>query len=150
MRQLLTILIIGISTAFGQVDRNDIILVSLDSTSLKWIGEGEKVKFRPITESEMEASKYIAIRYINTKVNISKNRLKLKSEYEVYTKQYVGYTDEKGKDFIYINGFCNVVEDFESLKRNLFIVLDGGNCYFQMKIDLKTGECVDFSINGVA
>lgn len=150
MKQLLSILLIGISTAFGQLDDNDIILDSIDNISLKFIGDGEKVKFRTITIKEAEAAKIEAIRFVNTEVTISKNHLKLKSGFEEYTKQYVGYTDEKGNDFIYINGFCNVFEGFESLKQNLLIVFDGGNCYFQMKIDLKTGKCVDFRVNGVA
>lgn len=138
------------ATAFGQLDNKDIIVDSLDSQSLAYIGEGKKVKFSPLIEVDVKKAKNEAILYIEDKVNTPKSRLKLKYSFEKYSKQYVGYQDESGNQFIYINGFCLENENLEKLKKTLLIVLDGGNCFFQMKIDKQTGKCIEFRINGVA
>lgn len=150
MKKLLTLCMIGISVAFGQLDQRDIILIQIDSMSLQFIGEGEKVKFRPVTEQEAERAKNAAIRYIEDKVSAPESYLRLRYRYEKYTKQYVGFTDENGNEFIYINGFCSEYSNIDDLRENLLIVFDGGNCFFRIKIDLKTGKCVSFSIHGVA
>ena len=94
------------ATAFGQLENKDIIVDSLDSQSLANIGEGKKVKFSPLIEVDVQNAKNEAILYIEDKVNTPKSRLKLKYSFEKYSKQYVGYQDESGNQFIYINGFC--------------------------------------------
>ena len=67
-----------------------------------------------------------------------------------YKRQYVAVINEKGEKEVWINFFCK--EDFEYLdwKKELIIVNDGGNCYFNLKVKLTKGEYYDLHINGVA
>ncbi len=141
---------IGISIVFGQLDNRDIIVDSLDSLSIVYIGEGEKVKIIPLSEMEVQKAKEESKQYIDDNVNIPENRSKLIYPLEKYSKQYVGYQDASGNKFVYINGFCRANENAEDLRKTLRIVFDGGNCFFQMKIDIKTGKCVEFRVNGSA
>jgi len=65
-----------------------------------------------------------------------------------YKIQYVPYLNEKGEKEIWINGFC---DDFDSdWKRDIIYVFDGGNCYFSIKLNVLTGECLAIGTNGYA
>jgi hypothetical protein len=64
-----------------------------------------------------------------------------------YNRQYIGIILD-GKKIIYANFFC------ESTGRDwiteFIFVLDGGDCYFQFKYDVDSGEFFDLQVNGVA
>ena len=65
-----------------------------------------------------------------------------------YKIQYVPYTNEKGAKEIWINGFCS---DFDlEWKSEIRYVLDGGNCYFTIQLNVDTGKCLTIGINGYA
>jgi hypothetical protein len=69
-----------------------------------------------------------------------------------YIRQYIGYVNEKGEHIIYINAFIRE-PDFISKKDwldHIPIVMDGGNSYWRIKINLNTKELFKFNINGVA
>lgn len=64
-----------------------------------------------------------------------------------YKRQYVGIL-VGGKHILYINFFC---DDFGmDWKQREVMVKDGGDCYFNIKVNLDTGECYDFFVNGEA
>ena len=68
-------------------------------------------------------------------------------DFNKYYKQYVCYIDSSGDSIIYINGFCKIpefiVSDSTGLvrfiprdwKKTIFIIEDGGSCYWRMKIN---------------
>ncbi|WP_340064426.1 hypothetical protein [Ascidiimonas aurantiaca] len=64
-------------------------------------------------------------------------------------RQYVPVINEKGEKEIWINFFCN---DWESddWKKDLMIVHDGGNCYFNIKVNLTNKTYSELRINGYA
>ena len=65
-----------------------------------------------------------------------------------YKRQYVPTINEKGEQEIWINFFCDdIIENWES---NLVHVMDGGNCYFNLTINLVTKKVVSFYVNGEA
>ena len=69
-------------------------------------------------------------------------------ELQNYKIQYVPYLNEKGEKEIWINGFC---DDFDSdWKKEIISVFDGGNCYFTIRLNLSTGECLEIGTNGYA
>lgn len=64
-----------------------------------------------------------------------------------YMRQYLGIVEE-GEQIIYANFFCNSHEiDWHN---DYVFVLDGGDCYFQVKYNPATGEFFDLSVNGEA
>ena len=67
---------------------------------------------------------------------------------EEYKIQYVPYLNANGQKEVWINGFCN---DFESdWKNQILSVFDGGNCFFTIRLNLETGECLEIGTNGYA
>ena len=60
-------------------------------------------------------------------------------------RQYLGIVED-GAEVIYANFFCNAHDD--DWHNELVMVMDGGDCYFQVKYDPGTDKFFDFSVNG--
>ena len=69
-------------------------------------------------------------------------------ELDRYKRQYVPVINVKGEKEVWINCFCDTWNS--DWKKEILDVLDGGNCYFQMKINLTEKKYYDFMVNGVA
>ena len=67
-----------------------------------------------------------------------------------YKLQYVAVINNKGEQEVWINGFCDQVRRNEIWKKEIIHVKDGGNCYFNFKINLTTKTCYEISVNGYA
>jgi hypothetical protein len=65
-----------------------------------------------------------------------------------YYKQLITVINLKGQKEVWVNCLCRINDT--SWKKDVVIVEDGGNCYFQLKINLTTGVVSEFFINGVA
>jgi len=64
-----------------------------------------------------------------------------------YHRQYVGFL-LVGRKIIYANYFCNDMGIH--WETEYVFILDGGDCYFQFKYDVETGDSFDLRINGEA
>jgi hypothetical protein len=62
-----------------------------------------------------------------------------------YKRQYVAVLNSKGEKEVWINCFCEA-EGYE-WKNQIMIVADGGNCYFNLKVNLRTKTCYELSVN---
>lgn len=65
-----------------------------------------------------------------------------------YKRQYVGVINSKGEKEVWVNCFCNTWN--KNWKTNLIMVHDGGNCYFNLKINLTIGQYYELMVNGDA
>ena len=63
-----------------------------------------------------------------------------------YKRQYIAVINDKGEKEVWINCFCNAQE--KHWKTKIILVEDGGNCYFNLKINLTTKDCFEVSVNG--
>ena len=62
-----------------------------------------------------------------------------------YMRQYLGIVED-GQQIIYANFFCTINEmDWHS---EYVFVMDGGDCFFQVKYNPESGEFFDLSVNG--
>lgn len=66
-----------------------------------------------------------------------------------YKRQYIVALNNKGEKLVWVNCFCKGNLDYFTKKAPM-IVMDGGNCFFNIKINLTTKEYFDFSVNGDA
>jgi len=66
-----------------------------------------------------------------------------------YKRQYIPYLSKNGTKHIKIICFC---EDFgnNNWKKDILLVDDGGDCFFQVIINLATNTYSDLMINGIA
>lgn len=63
-----------------------------------------------------------------------------------YKRQYLGYLNEKGERIVWINALCgNDLNDW--LKNDTVIVLDGGSCYWNVRVNLMTKQVFNFGVN---
>lgn len=68
---------------------------------------------------------------------------------DTYYKQVIAGVNEKGEKEVYLNCLCSVANK-KDWKKVFIMVLDGGNCYFQVRINLKTKKIISFVVNGLA
>ncbi|MEQ9302850.1 MAG: hypothetical protein RJQ14_02970, partial [Marinoscillum sp.] len=62
-----------------------------------------------------------------------------------YTLQIVPFFNEQGEQEVWINGFC---DNAPRWRNEVVWVLDGGNCYFTMRINLANGQLISAGTNG--
>ena len=65
-----------------------------------------------------------------------------------YKRQYVAMMNKEGEKIVWVNAFCDDWD--QNWRKELMFVLDGGNCYFNLKINLTTRTCFDLWVNGEA
>lgn len=67
---------------------------------------------------------------------------------EKYKRQYIAVLNKKGEKEVWVNCFCDTWD--ENWRKELIVVNDGGNCYFQLKINLSKMKLYGFRVNGSA
>ncbi len=65
-----------------------------------------------------------------------------------YKRQYMPYLNPKGEKEVWINCFCRF--QGQDWRKSPVFVLDGGNCYFNLKVNLSRGTYYDLMVNGSA
>jgi hypothetical protein len=65
-----------------------------------------------------------------------------------FKRQYVAAVNDKGEKEVWINCFCEIGGD--NWKTSIIFVEDGGNCFFNLKVNLTNENCYDLSVNGYA
>jgi hypothetical protein len=148
------------SNGQGRDTHNKVAIMSCDSNQ-EWIFKD--CKSTDLTNSEFEQIEIIlknAILIYNQEQ--SKLFESLKNKYpkanfekksffidlNQYYRQYLPVMNENGEKEIWINCFCNAMEI--DWRENLIFVLDGGNCYFNLKINLSKQTYYDLIVNGDA
>ncbi|MGZ3777637.1 MAG: hypothetical protein ACXVI9_08550 [Mucilaginibacter sp.] len=66
-----------------------------------------------------------------------------------YYKQFLAVINTKGEKIIWANCFCSI-NNFPYWKKSSVLVMDGGICYFNLKINLTKGTTYELMINGDA
>lgn len=66
--------------------------------------------------------------------------------YNLFTRQYIIYLNKMGDTCAYIN--CLVVADYHHPERRFVMVNDGGDNYWQAKLNLTHRQLMDIRING--
>jgi hypothetical protein len=135
---------------FAPTDTSRYAILKLDSTYVAHLfGTGIK----PTALSKEEIMK---IKTLIDKKITEYNKLEKKGIYSLvinhpgkYYKQLVAIINAKGEKEVWVNCFCSV-NSIHNWKSRLVRVMDGGSCYFQLKINLTTNTVYDFGVNGVA
>jgi hypothetical protein len=140
---------INISTV--KVDTTLLAIIPYDSTQHRLL-QGNKPAM--LTNEDLKRIEIILINCINDynrhrrPYNGSSEAAAQKLYLPIYKRQYIASFNTKGEKEIWVNCFCNSVE--VDWKRTLVIVQDGGNCFFNLLINLTTGHCDHLIVNGLA
>lgn len=65
-----------------------------------------------------------------------------------FTRQYFGYKVANGDEMIYASFFCDI--PLAELRKRWVEVMDGGDCYFQVRYNVTTGVPESLQVNGEA
>lgn len=63
-----------------------------------------------------------------------------------YDRQYIAVFNSNGEKEVWVNCFCVISSNY--WKKHIRLVKDGGNCYFNLKINLTKKSYYDFGVNG--
>ncbi len=64
-----------------------------------------------------------------------------------YKRQYIAVINHKGEKEVWINFLC--ITHSDDWKRKIIFVIDGGSCFFHLKINLTMEMCYDLFVNGL-
>lgn len=142
------------------VDLSNIAIIPLDTTN-NWLFEN--VEATNLSDNELQQVEKLLVDCISN-YNLEQEKqfeesVKTNPDYgfdkqdfiitlERYKRQYIAMLNEKGEKVVWINCVCGSSND--SWKKSIIMVLDGGNCYFNLKINLTTKEYFEFMVNGYA
>ncbi|MFT3934427.1 MAG: hypothetical protein QM726_12470 [Chitinophagaceae bacterium] len=131
-------------------DTSNIAIIQFD-TSVHWLFDSTS-KPSGLTQSdilEIDSLFDKSITDYNAKVNeAAKKYYAIDLTKRKYKRQYVCAINKDGQKEVYINCFCDTFQD--NWKKSLVQVDDGGNCFFNFKINLTTKKYFDFFVNGYA
>jgi hypothetical protein len=147
-----------------QVDTNSITIIPFDTT-LYWIFKNAKQA--QLNNKDLETIDKLLTQCINEDNLIQRKRYEQLSNqfpnnnYKLsdfvinlnnYKKQLIPITNAKGEKEVYINCFCVSRNNNwnNNWKTDLIMVDDGGNCFFQLKVNINQKKYYDLMVNGNA
>lgn len=148
------------SEAKFELDKTDYSILTIEPKS-DWIFK--KGSLSDLSQSELIEAEKILIQAVKQNNELQKQNLKIHNEkypenkwtetgYELelnkLKRQYWPIINKKGEKVVWINFFCSDNEPIPT--DNIVIVMDGGNCYFNIKINLTNKTYSELRINGYA
>ncbi len=106
----------------------------------------ENAKPTKLNQSEIQKVESIVSKTIGKYNEKQINALKIK-DLGKYKRQFIPVINEGGKKIVWGNYFCRANKNW---KREILVVMDGGNCYFNVFVNLTKSESEKLSVNGEA
>lgn len=144
----------------NKTDSSNIAILNNDSISYKIFKEGSTTELSQKNLIEIDSILSECINEHNKKQEIIYNEKKSKNpdfpikkknfiiELKNYQRQYVAVKNVRGEKEVWVNCFCATFDD--GWKSDIYMVSDGGNCFFELKINIDTKKYYDFMVNGDA
>ncbi|MBC7495268.1 MAG: hypothetical protein H7221_09695 [Flavobacterium sp.] len=85
----------------------------------------------------------------NNSLNDDDKELRIDLKKYNYRKQLIVVINKKGEKEVWVNCLCHNWDN-SKWKTEIIVVDDGGNCYFNLKINLTTKRFYNLSVNGFA
>ncbi len=123
----------------------DLYLIKIDSNAMNNI-LGKNFKEFSLTPNDLKSAEQILqIAFLKAKNDgsISNSR-----NINTYGRQYFSYLDNSGDRIVWINCFMRDKSMPKQRYTLLYFVKDGGDRYFNIKINLTTKKSYDLNVNG--
>jgi hypothetical protein len=127
------------------MNSNSIIFQAEETEKIGYIFVGEAPFWTPTVDQVQELESLLP-KYLKVHPPIDDNPVGNVFEYGF---QYFGVTKNDRK-LIYLNAFCNPSKFDGRQKKEIILVKDGGNCYFQVYFDPAKKEFIHLHYNGQA
>lgn len=136
-----------------QIDTSKVAVLKYDTNSSVFNKESEPTSLsnEDLIKFELVLNKFVSD--YNDEKNSTSTDLKFERKDFIlnlnqYKRQYFAILNSKGQKEVWINCFCN--DNKLDWKTEKVIVKDGGNCYFNLKVNLTTEAYYEVHINGNA
>jgi hypothetical protein len=142
------------------VDTSKIAIIPFDKSKCWFFKENDPTSLASRDLDQIDKLLTLCIFKYNSKKlkiynQLDKNKIEDKENFErnyidlsKYKRQYVATINSKGEKEIWVNFFCDTFNS--NWKKEILVVFDGGNCFFNVKLNLKKKKYFDLIINGVA
>ena len=118
-------------------------------TKMEWVFGTNYKPYTPAVE-DIKLAEDLLQQCFSKQVSGTVNRFNGK-KLEDYNRQFLGGITESGEKIIWINCLCKrESEVLNKWKTDLIIVADGGNCFFNVKVNVNRQVYYDLMINGNA
>ena len=116
----------------------------------KWVaGKDQTVEYWTPTEEDMTVLESGLRDFLQSNSNqfLNQSETPAWERLDEYNRQYFGITLD-GKNIVYGNFFCDNAG--VEWRKNIVVVMDGGDCFFQFQYDPASGEYFNLRVNGSA
>jgi hypothetical protein len=139
------------SSQFASYDTASISMITFDRSDY-WLFDSTSKPSILTNADILEVERLFneAVAEYNSKLKSGDNKLYFSIDFMKYKyrRQYVCVTSKDRQKEVYINCFCETMG--VDWKNKLIQVEDGGNCFFNLKINLNTKRYFDIFVNGYA
>jgi hypothetical protein len=101
-----------------------------------------------LSKQEIELTERILHKAVEKHNRKEKNQFYKTLSLSLYYRQFVPVINSKGQKEVWVNCIGTKPESY--WRNGIQIIYDGGNYYFNVKINLSTGEFYQFEVNGYA
>lgn len=122
-------------------DKDQLVTISI---------ENQQSRFTPTPEEVETAEKLLKAQLpeLNIyKTNQTSNCPNIEKKIKKYTRQYFGLTNNNREKVIWINLLLLKNNDLNA-SENIIRVCDGGSYFWNIKVNITTGEVFDLDVNG--
>jgi hypothetical protein len=134
----------------SQIDTSNTAVILFDQNSNYLFGDSCKsATLTQIDISNIDSLLIACVTEYNNSLDKDHKRWGIDLKKYNYKKQLIVVTNKKGEKEVWVNCFCSTWGN-DRWKTEVMGVKDGGNCYFNFKINLKAGKFYEMSVNGVA
>ena len=134
---LLMIILFGISICYAQKIKKYEIK---NYTIIKYSPKLSQPQFENAKPTKLVYKELIELE------NIISNKISKNLKEHKYFRQYVAVENQNGDKLVWINFFCLDYYD-TSYRTSIMSAADGGNCIFQVKVNLTKKDCYYFQQN---
>jgi hypothetical protein len=145
----------------AMVDTVDFAILPFDSTTHLITGFPKDLKAAELNDVDKQlihslmedlVSVYNNDLIKNKKAGKSTDSLTSAIDLNAYKKQYIAVMNARGEKEVWANCFCKAIEkriEFVDWKKIPVKVIDGGNCFFHVKLNLSQRKTYDLSVNSL-
>lgn len=145
---------------YNLIDTSKIAIIPFDKSNNWFFNENDPTSLTSKDIEQIEKLLTLCIFKYNSKEQkiynqVEKNNVENKEYFErnfidlsKYKRQYVATINSKGEKEIWVNFFCDTWDS--DWKNEIIVVFDGGNCFFNLKLNLKKKKYFELRINRVA
>lgn len=137
------------SSIHFEVDTSRITVIPYEKIAISQI-------FKDVISTKLALDDYKKIDNLLEKCVNDHNKHTSENDFKInnlssYKRQYIAVINSSGETEVWINCFCDYYDsDFLDWKKYIVFIRDGGNCFFNVKVNLTTTQYYDLRVNGYA